>query len=49
MMGKVRRIACGLVYEMAFPAALKASTAKQICCRNFHKTLDFSLQIWYPI
>ena len=30
-------------------AALKTSGMAQICCRNFHKTLDFSLWIWYPI
>ena len=30
-------------------AALKTSGMMQICCRNFHKTLDFSLRIWYPI
>ena len=30
-------------------AALKTSGMAQICCRNFHKTLDFSLRIWYPI
>ena len=30
-------------------AALKTSGMTQICCRNFHKTLDFSLRIWYPI
>ena len=30
-------------------AALNTSGMTQIFCRNFHKTLDFSLRIWYPI
>lgn len=49
MMGKVRCIAYGTAYAMVVWTALKASAAKQICCKNFHKTLDFSLRIWYPI
>ena len=49
MMGKVRCIAYGAAYAMAVSTAPKASAAKQISCKNFHKTLDFSLRIWYPI
>lgn len=37
------------VYAVSLAAALKTSGMTQICCRNFHKTLDFSLRIWYPI